>query len=120
MGRLIKAEFRKILTTKLWWALAIPAVALAVGWGWLSSVAFTDVGDGLDDILANYNIDVSEVSWASLGLTRAMNFATLFPMVFGALALASEISRRTITTSFLTAPTRATVLGAKAVVYTLW
>ena len=49
-----------------------------------------------------------------------MNFATLFPLIFGALALASEINRKTITTSFLTAPNRASVLGAKAIVYTIW
>jgi len=122
MGRLIKAEFRKILTTKMWWALLIPSVALAIGWAWLGGLAFSDiaagVGDALDD--ANVDIDLGTMSWASLALTRAMNFATLFPMVFGALAVASEINRRTITTSFLTAPTRASVLSAKAVVYVLW
>lgn len=122
MGRLIVAEFRKIVTTKLWWALLIPAVCLAVGWAWLSAAFFTDVANSLNDTFDDLGTPVrlDEVSWASLALTRAMNFATLFPMVFGALALASEISRKTITTSFLTAPNRASVLGAKAVVYVLW
>jgi ABC-2 type transport system permease protein len=120
MGRLIKAEFRKILTTKLWWALLIPAVGLALGWAWLSALAFTDIGSDLDTFFDEYRIDLSEVSWASLALTRAMNFASLFPLVFGSLALASEINRKTITTSFLTAPNRATVLGAKAVAYAVW
>jgi ABC-2 type transport system permease protein len=122
MGRLIKAEFRKILTTKMWWALLIPAVLLAVGWGWLAAEFFTDVADELDDVIddAGVQANFGEVSWAALALTRGMNFATLFPMVFGALALSSEISRKTITTSFLTAPNRASVLGAKAVTYALW
>jgi len=120
MGRLIKAEFRKILTTKLWWALLIPSVALALGWAWLSGIAFTDVAGDLNDTLRDFDLDLDKFSWGSLALTRAMNFATLFPMIFGALALASEINRRTITTSFLTAPNRASVLGAKAIVYTAW
>lgn len=122
MGRLIKAEYRKIITTKMWWALLIPSVFLALGWAWLGGYAFSQVADGLSSVFndAGLNVDLGKMSWASLGLTRAMNFATLFPMVFGALAVASEINRRTITTSFLTAPTRASVLTAKAVVYVTW
>ncbi len=120
MGRLIKAEFRKILTTKLWWALLIPAVGLALGWAWLSALAFTDVANDITDALDVNNVSDKQLSLSSLALTRAMNFATLFPLVFGALALASEINRKTITTSFLTAPNRASVLGAKAIVYTAW
>jgi len=120
MGNLIKAEFRKILTTRMWWALLIPAVALALGWAWLAAKFFTDLGDAIEDALNAGGISNTELSLSSLALTRAMNFATLFPMVFGALALSSEISRKTITTSFLTAPTRGSVLSAKAIVYTVW
>jgi ABC-2 type transport system permease protein len=122
MGRLIKAEFRKILTTKLWWALLIPAVLLALGWAWGFASFVTDVANDVSDsdLLEQADLRVDDISWAVLALTRAMNIATVFPMVFGALALASEISRKTITTSFLTAPNRASVLGAKAVTYVLW
>lgn len=122
MGRLIKAEYRKIITTKLWWALLIPSILLAIGWAWLGGYVFSEVASGLGEIFrtAGLRVDLDQMAWASLGLTRAMNFATLFPMVFGALAVASEISRRTITTSFLTAPTRGSVLTAKAIVYVIW
>lgn len=122
MGRLIKAEYRKIVTTKMWWALLIPSVFLAFGWSWIGGYFFSEVADGLGTIFndAGLHVDLAKMSWASLGLTRAMNFATLFPMVFGALAVASEINRRTITTSFLTAPTRGAVLTAKAIVYVAW
>jgi ABC-2 type transport system permease protein len=121
MGRLLKAEFRKIMTTKMWWALLIPSLALAIGWAWLGGYFFSQVASGLGEVFddANVNVDLDKMSWASLGLTRAMNFATLFPMVFGALAVASEINRRTITTSFLTGH-RGAVLTAKAIVYVAW
>jgi ABC-2 type transport system permease protein len=122
MGRLIKAEYLKIVTTKMWWALLIPSVMLALGWAWIGGEAFSSAAEGLGDVFddAGVDLELDEMSWASLGLTRAMNFATLFPMVFGALAVASEINRRTITTSFLTAPTRGAVLTAKAIVYVVW
>jgi ABC-2 type transport system permease protein len=122
MGRLIKAEFRKIFTTKLWWALAIPAVLLSIGWAWGVSAFVTDIADDVADsqLLSEAQIQVSDISWSVLALTRAMNIATLFPMVFGALALASEINRKTITTSYLTASNRSAVLGAKAITYVIW
>lgn len=122
MGRLIKAEFRKILTTKLWWALLIPAVLLAIGWAWGVSALTSDIVDDVSDeeILRTFDIRIDELSWSSIALTRSMNIATIFPMIFGALALASEISRKTITTSFLTAPNRGSLLGAKALTYVAW
>jgi ABC-2 type transport system permease protein len=119
---LIKAEFRKILTTRLWWALLIPAVALAFGWAWGFSALITNIANGISDsdFLKQAGVRIDDMSWSILALTRSMNVATVFPMIFGALALASEISRKTITTSFLTAPNRASVLGAKAITYVLW
>jgi ABC-2 type transport system permease protein len=122
MGRLIKAEFLKILTTKLWWALAIPAVLLAVGWAWGVAAFVTDIADDVSDsdLLEAAGIEVGDMSWSVIALTRAMNIATIFPMVFGALALASEINRKTITTTFLTASNRFSVLGAKAITYVIW
>ncbi len=122
MGRLIKAEFRKILTTRLWWALLIPAVLLAAGWAWGASALITDIiNDASDDqVIEELGISIDQLSWSSIALTRSMNIATIFPMIFGALAIASEINRKTITTSFLTAPTRSSVLGAKAITYVLW
>ncbi|WP_291407757.1 ABC transporter permease subunit [Actinophytocola sp.] len=122
MGRLIKAEFRKILTTKLWWAMMIPAFILALAWAWGVSALTTDIVDDVADeaILTQFNISIDQLSWSAIALTRSMNIATIFPMIFGALALASEINRKTITTSFLTAPNRGSLLSAKAVTYVVW
>ena len=51
---------------------------------------------------------------------RSINLATLFPLVFGALAISGEVGRRTITTTFLTAPSRMQSMLAKMLVYALW
>lgn len=120
MGRLIKAEFRKIMTTKLWWALLICAALLALGWAWMFSAAFAEVTDELGDELNDVNLRVGDISFTAVFMTRAINIATIFPLLFGGLALANEIGRKTITTSFLTAPTRPLLLGAKAITYVLW
>ncbi|WP_084794403.1 ABC-2 transporter permease [Actinokineospora bangkokensis] len=122
MVRLINAEFRKILTTKLWWALMIPAFALSVLWAWAASALTSTIADEVNrtDLLQETGISFDEMSWSIIALARGMNIASVFPMVFGALGIASEISRRTITTTFLTGPTRAAVLGAKALTYVVW
>lgn len=122
MGRLINAEFRKILTTKLWWALMIPAFLLALGWSWGASALTTEiVNDALDEeLIQDLRVPLDEISWSVIALSRGMNIASIFPMIFGALGLASELHRKTITTTFLTAPNRSAVLGAKAVTYLLW
>lgn len=120
MGRLIKAEFRKILSTKLWWGLLIAAFVLALGWAWMFSAAFSDVTGELSDELNDVNIRIGDISFTAVFLTRAINISTIFPLIFGGLALANEIGRKTITTSFLTAPSRGTLLGAKAITYVLW
>ena len=122
MGNLIKAEFRKILTTKMWWAMMIPALLLALGWAWGVSALITSIVSDISDVdlIEEFNISFDDLSWSVIALTRSMNIATIFPMIFGTLALASELSRRTITTSFLTAPNRGTLLSAKAVTYVIW
>ncbi|MGH3949815.1 MAG: ABC transporter permease [Pseudonocardiaceae bacterium] len=122
MGRLIKAEFRKVLTTRLWWALMIPTVLVALGWAWGFSALATEIANDVNDdpIFREAGVSFNDISWSALAFTRAINISTIFPMVFGALAIASEISRKTITTSFLTAPTRTELLGAKAITYVVW
>jgi ABC-2 type transport system permease protein len=122
MGNLIKAEFRKILTTKMWWAMMIPALLLALGWAWGVSALITSIVSDISDVdlIEQFDISFDDLSWSVIALTRSMNIATIFPMIFGTLALASELSRRTITTSFLTAPNRGTLLSAKAITYVIW
>lgn len=125
MGNLLKAEFRKVTTTNLWWALMIPTVGLALGWALVTGA----IGSALDDALSSsearqlqeaFNIDSSQWQWSVFGITRSINVATIFPLVFGALGIAGEFSKKTITTTFLTAPNRVSALGAKMINYIVW
>ncbi|WP_019819205.1 ABC transporter permease subunit [Saccharomonospora saliphila] len=125
MANLIKAEFRKTLSLKLWWALMIPAFALsfvfALGWG--------NAANDFNDFLGSYEarelaralgVEVNTLPVGLLALARGINVGTLFPVIFGISALAGEYTRRTITTTYLTAPHRGAALTAKLVTYTVW
>jgi ABC-2 type transport system permease protein len=117
----IRAELRKILTTKIWWALLIPTALLAFGtaWGFANLTTVIDESLRNDPDLKQLDVRLDSLPIAVFGMARAIHLATIFPMVFGGLALASELRHRTITTSYLTAPNRATVLGGKGLVYAL-
>ncbi|WAL66800.1 ABC transporter permease subunit [Amycolatopsis cynarae] len=125
MGRLIIAEFRKTLTTKSWWGLMIPAVVFAfgfaLGWG-----AFANkVGNVLDseetqDIAHAMGIEIGHLPMGLLAIGHGINIGLVFPVIFGVYALAGEYSKKTITTTFLTAPNRGSVLTAKMITYVVW
>lgn len=122
MGHLIKAEFRKITTTKLWWALLIPAVVLAFGWSFGAAKLVSTIAQAARDspVLQQGGYTFQDLSWGVFALSRGINISTIFPMLFGALGLSTELHRRTITTSFLTASSRSALLGAKGITYVVW
>ncbi len=122
MGSLIKSEFRKITTTKLWWALMIPTVVLGFGWSFFTGRLINSIAQNVihNQLLQQAGASFADVPWAVFALSRGINITTIFPMLFGALGLATELHRRTITTSFLTASSRTAMLGAKAITYAIW
>ncbi|HEX8870441.1 MAG TPA: hypothetical protein VF821_32550 [Lentzea sp.] len=125
MGNLVQAELRKTTTTGLWWGLLIPTVLLALGGGLLSGLigrAFVDFTSSTDAEQLSDVLGVTPDQWkfSLFGIARSINLATMFPMIFGALAFSGEIGRRTITTTFLTAPSRMHTILAKLLVYALW
>lgn len=125
MGNLIKSEFRKTTTTGLWWGLMIPTVLLAFGWALGTGAIFKTVSDFMssseaEELAVLLNVDPSQWQLSVFGMARSINVATIFPMIFGGLAIANEINRKTITTTFLTAPNRVSALAAKMIVYVVW
>ncbi|GGM33023.1 ABC transporter permease [Longimycelium tulufanense] len=119
MGGLIRAEFRKIFTVNLWWGLLIPTVLLGVAWSWMITAGAASFLDTLkqEPVLADVPFDDMMVS--VFGFARAANLTTIFPMIFGALAVSTEYHRKTITTTFLTAANRGSTLVAKLVTYSV-
>ncbi|MEU5694174.1 ABC transporter permease subunit [Actinosynnema sp. NPDC020468] len=125
LGNLVKAEFRKTTTTGLWWGLLIPTFVIALGW----ALGTGAIGDGILEVFSSseaeeltnaFGLDPSQWQLSLFGMARSINVATIFPMIFGGLAISNEINRRTITTTFLTAPNRVAALTAKMLVYIAW
>ncbi|MFB9904855.1 ABC transporter permease [Allokutzneria oryzae] len=109
MNGLVKAEFRKIFSTNLWWGMLIPGalvtLAFAAGGAWLGTL-----GINIQDI--DGQIPLALPTFAS-GLT----FGTLFSALVGVIAVTGEFRHRTITTTYLTAGSRDSVLVAKLIAY---
>lgn len=122
MGNLIRSEFRKILTTRVWWALMIPTVLLAFFWALGAGMLVNSFGESVRDSpeLQAAGVTFDTLPLAVFALARSINITTIFPMIFGVLALSSEIQRKTISTTFLTAPNRGAVIAAKTFTYFIW
>lgn len=125
MGNLIKAEMRKVLTTKSWWGLMIPAVLFAflfaLGWGAITNDLNDYLGSSDARQLAGaLGVQLGELPVGLLSLAHGVNIGTMFPVIFGVFALAGEYSKKTITTTFLTAPNRVSALTAKMITYIGW
>jgi ABC-type transport system involved in multi-copper enzyme maturation permease subunit len=104
IGAPVRAEFRKVASTKLWWGLLIPSALLSIMinlFGGVFTAAFTE-SERLPLLLGS-------VAY-SLGLT------SVFAAVHGVVAAAGEYRHRTVTTTYLTTRGRAPVLLSKMLV----
>lgn len=113
--RSIAAEFLKVLTTRMWWLLALVLVAyvavMAGGFG-----AFLGWSVQNPDAAAQTGSTTPLPPGLELG-PLLYSFATsvgyVFPVLLGALAVTAEFRHRTLTTTFLAEPQRTAVLGGK-------
>ncbi|MBX6386921.1 MAG: ABC transporter permease [Microbispora sp.] len=105
---LVKAELRKIFTTRLWWIMLIVTLLLVgVSLGFL--IAFAGVAQNGAALPALDTPQWAETAWsggASVGI---------FVMILGAVMMTSEYRYQTITGTFLTTPRRGLVIVAKLV-----
>jgi hypothetical protein len=103
----LSAEAGKILSTRLWWVLAL----ILFGYVGISAAG---IGFALS-ITPENSAPIPDGFLAPLvySMTTATGF--VFPVIFGAMSITSEVRHRTLTTVFLATPHRAVVLAAKAV-----
>lgn len=116
--RPVAAEFSKILSTRMWWILALVLfgyIALLAGglsalFGGLESGALDpdamNTGGGAS--LVGLNVPPLIYSFAS-------SVGYVFPVLLGALATTGEFRHQTLTPTFLATPKRGRVLGAKTI-----
>jgi ABC-2 type transport system permease protein len=102
---LVRAEFRKMFSTKLWWALLVPVVALAALvnlFGGLFTAALSSVQGG-----------AGTPSLLPASVAYGLSLTSVFAAVYAIVAAAGEFRHRTVTTTYLLAPRRGRVLLAK-------
>lgn len=100
---LLRSEFRKIGSTRLWWSMGIPVLLLALlinAFGGAFALALGDTG-------------VAGVPVLLGSLAYTLGLVAVFSAVHGVVATAGEFRHRTITTTYLTAAGRGPVLAAK-------
>ena len=104
MTAALRAEFRRVGTTRMWWALLIPVALLAVVVNLFGGLLGGAVGDSGGDL---------PVLLASVAFT--LTLVAVFAGVYGAVIAAGEFRHRTVTTTYLTAGGRGRVLVGKLV-----
>ena len=107
MRAALVAEYRKTVSTRLWWVLllALAGYLAFMGAVLAFSFAFTPEQNGAAVL------DGKDAAAAIYGLTSAIGY--VFPLVIGSLAVTTEFRHRTITESLLVEPRRGVFLGAK-------
>jgi ABC-2 type transport system permease protein len=107
--RLIRAELRKFMTTRLWWGMLIPVVVISAG---LSALIAALAGHGpaqggvpaLDDPATVRSV-----------YTAGLSTVYLFTLAIGVIAMAGEFRHQTMTATVLASPRRWRVVVAKLV-----
>ncbi|GAB3250390.1 ABC transporter permease [Nocardioides dilutus] len=108
MKAALVAEYRKLMSTRMWWVLLL---ALAAYLGFIGgvmgfSLAVAPQPEGGAPLLAG-----AELAAAVYSLVNAVGY--VFPLVIGSLAITTEFRHQTITQSLLVEPRRGVFLGAK-------
>jgi hypothetical protein len=118
----IRAEFVKLVTTKMWWVLglvllgyvAFTAVILAFAFssGMDASSGEMPPGQGTPQIPAD--------ALPPIIYSIAHSIGYVFPLLLGTLAVTGEFRHQTLTPTFLATPKRGKVLAAKLVVMAIF
>lgn len=111
MSAAIRAELRKLFTTKLWWLLALVLVAYLVFIGAVMAFSFTVQVEGM---MGAGPLPVGE-EMARVIYSMTSPIGYVFPLIIGSLLFTGEFRHKTITASLLAQPSRSILMGAKLV-----
>ena len=111
MTAAIRAEFQKVVTTRLWWILLIVLVIYIAFTSPILSAAFGGSIPGSTPGAPGLVSDALPPIIYSL----AHSIGYVFPLMLGTLAVTGEFRHQTLTPTFLANPRRGVVLAAKAI-----
>jgi len=110
MTALVRAEWTKLFTTRVWIGLALGACVMVAGFTVLLTAFAGDPESGLPPV----GTDLYE----QLAFATAANVVVLF-IILGIIGMTQEYRHRTATPTFLTTPKRGRVVVAKLLAYAL-
>ncbi|HEV7709968.1 MAG TPA: ABC transporter permease [Asanoa sp.] len=116
--RLVNAEFRKLVTTNMWWLFALGALVCWAGtFGINAIVAHVTLNPAnAADFSGDAASTVDPVYQAANLYTSGQLFGLLFVVLIGIVMVTSEFHHQTVTSTFLTVPHRTSVISAKLAV----
>lgn len=112
MSAALRSELRKVLTTQMWWILALVMAGYMAFLG--AVMAFSLTVEVSPEQGGMEPMDPQAVAEAIYTLAPTLGY--VFPLIMGALAVTGELRHKTITPTFLGEPRRSLVLVAKLVV----
>jgi ABC-2 type transport system permease protein len=132
MTRLLRSEFRKIVTTNTWWLFLLAVLAftaLAFAFNAIQAHSYLHQPppelppnvppDQARQIRAVYEARTSPVVQAASLYTSGQYFGLLFVLLLGILVVTNEFFHQTATATFLATPRRALVIGGKLTITVL-
>ena len=108
----LRTEYRKLVTTRLWWVLLLVMVVYMAFLAAVMAWTFTQVPTTSPDGTA---VPVTDEQIVRAVYTVAVSLGYVFPLIVGAMGMTGEYRHLTITPTLLAEPRRDVVLGAKLV-----
>ncbi|NHN56404.1 ABC transporter permease subunit [Calidifontibacter sp. DB0510] len=113
MGTAIKAEVRKLLTTRLWWGMAIAVLAAGALLALLMASILNETPN--PEQQAQGQPAMTPLQIATSTYTSGSAFGYVLLMVIGIMTIGSEYRHKTITGSLLAVPHRSRLIAAKVI-----
>jgi ABC-type transport system involved in multi-copper enzyme maturation permease subunit len=116
MSAALRTEYRKLVTTRMWWILLASMAAYMAFLAGIMAFVMTQPGGMTGSPTgAGQAVPLGAQDVARTVYTLATSLGYVFPLIVGALAMTSEFRHQTITPTLLAEPRRTVVLAAKMI-----
>lgn len=111
MRSAIRAEVRKLFTTRLWWGMAIAVFVVGAAFAAILALVLTSDTVRRGGAAA----PLTDGALAKSVFTGGVSIGYLLTLAIGIITIGSEYRHMTITSTFLATPRRSIVMGAKVI-----